>query len=115
MELTEKVLNGIESCMDGTTGCNGCPYRVGDELCCYSIEKLMRDSQKVIRGDAGEIERLRAQVFNLTLFLRYVEFADRDLFGMMEATYGGLPGYCPKILGGETDEVRNEVVDVQPE
>lgn len=88
----EKVLTGLDHhgrgvlCIRDDTEC---PYNV-DRQC---VRAISADSVAAIRELVDENEQLRAQVHNLVLYLRYVEFSDQELFERMEATYDGLPGY----------------------
>lgn len=46
----------------------------------------------------NEYEHMMAQVYNLTLYLRYLEQNYPEIFSQMQEHFDGLPGYSPIIL-----------------
>ena len=99
MELVEKAVRGLEAHVV-EAACRNCPYDRGPKC----VVVIKQDALTSIRECVDEIERLRAQVHNLTLYLRYLEFDDPASWAMLEATYDGLPGYDPGVIGGTSGQ-----------
>lgn len=58
------------------------------------------------------IEELKDRVYNLTVYLHYIEDLHIAAFDSMMKEFSGMPGYCPQEV---LDDVWNEKEDVQEE
>lgn len=59
----EKVIKGLEICVDLDTGCSGCPYKGYDMKNC--LNRLQKDALEVIKSLVADKVRLQTEKDNL--------------------------------------------------
>lgn len=101
-----KVIDGLEYC--GRVGyCNGCPYPT--EWISENCPKcdINQDAAAAIRECVDEIEQLRDQVHNMTIYMEYVQKTVPTIVESMAAQFSGMPGYCAGLVEEEEDDVED--------
>ena len=109
-ENDAKIVDALRNCADFDCHCEECAY--GGEDCDIGGGKLKNDAANLIEHQQAEIheltdevEHLKAQVYNLTLYLKdcfdsvgVITEEGKSLYEVMEDKFDGLPGYAPQCI-----------------
>ena len=72
-----------------------CGHPDYESYCQSVIDKIAEGMDVDVFISVGDYERISDQVYNLTLYVKYVQERHPEIFNVMEEIFDGLPGYAP--------------------